>query len=144
MFEWDDLSKEALQEADKSLRQRWKERVITSHLGKCIEARATDPSPPYHQIGSHAKESDKRKQRRKKRKKAGTTTSQDMGSGEDFTIYKDGGSTEEEDNNKSNKSKVEIVHSVETGSSGFFVFSLNNNCAGTIDSVIDGDEPINP
>jgi hypothetical protein len=69
--------------------------VITSHFGKCNEARATNPSPPYHQIGSHAKKSNKRKQRRKRRKRAGTTTSQDMGSAGDFTIYKDGGSTEE-------------------------------------------------
>jgi hypothetical protein len=35
--------------------------VITSHFGKCNEARVTNPSPPYHQIGSHAKESNKRK-----------------------------------------------------------------------------------
>jgi hypothetical protein len=67
LFEWDELSEEALQEADKHLRQRWKEMVITSHFGKCNEARATNPSPPYHQIGSHAKESDKRKWRRKRR-----------------------------------------------------------------------------
>jgi hypothetical protein len=99
--------------------------VIRSHLRECNEAWATNPSPPYHQIGSHTKESDKRKWRRKRRKKAGTTTSHDMGSGGDFTIYKDGGSTEEEDNNKSNKAKVEIANSVEIGSSGFFVFSPN-------------------
>jgi hypothetical protein len=118
--------------------------VITSHFGKCNEARATDPSPPYHLIGSHTKESDKRKRRRKRRKKAGTTTSQDMGSGGDFTIYEDGGSTGEEDNNKSNKAKVEIADSAETGSSGFFLFSPNNYCVGAIDSVIGGGGPINP
>jgi hypothetical protein len=67
-----------------------------------------------------------------------------MGSGGDFTIYKDGGSTEEENNNKSNKAKVEIADSVETSSSGFFMFSPNNNCAGTINSVIGGGGPINP
>ncbi len=132
LFEWDDLSEEAHQVADKRLRQRWKEMVITSHFGKCNEAWATNPSPPYHQIGSHAKESDKRKQRRKRRKKVRTATSQDMGNGGDFTIYKDGGSTGEEDNNESNKVKVEITDSVETGSSDFFVFSPNNNYAGTI------------
>ncbi len=118
--------------------------VIISHFGKCNEARATNPSPPYHQIGSHTKELDKRKQRRKRRKKAGTTTSQDMGSGGDFTIYKDGGSTVEEDNNKSNEAKVKIVDSVETGSSSFFVFSPNNDCVGVVDFVIGGGGPINP
>jgi hypothetical protein len=97
--------------------------VITLHFGDCNEVRATDPSSPYYQIGSHTKESDKRKWRGEMRKKAGTTTSQDMRSGGDFTIYKDGGSTEEEDNNKSNEAKVKIADSVETGSSGFFVFS---------------------
>jgi hypothetical protein len=142
LFEWDDLTEEALREAD--LRQRWKEMVITSHFGKRNESRATNPSPPYHQIGSHAKESDKRKWRWKRSKKAGTTTSQDMGSGGDFTIYEDGGSTEEEDNNESNKTKVKIAESVETGSSGFFVFSPNNNCAGVIDSMIGGGGLINP
>jgi hypothetical protein len=69
-------------------------------------------------------------------KKVRTATSQDMGIGGDFTIYKDGGSTGEEDNNESNKVKVEITDSVETGSSGFFVFSPNNNCTGAIGSVI--------
>ncbi len=102
--------------------------VITSHFSKCNGARATNPSPLYHQIGSHAKESDKRKRRRKRRKKAGTTASQDLVSDGDFTIYKDGGSIEEEDNNKSNKAKVEIADSVETDSSGFFLFSPNNDC----------------
>ncbi len=29
LFEWDDLSEEALRKADKCLRQRWKEMVIT-------------------------------------------------------------------------------------------------------------------
>jgi hypothetical protein len=144
LFEWDDLSEEALQEADKCLRQRWKEMVLTSHFGERNEARATDPSPPYHKIGSHAKELDKRKRKRKRKEKAGIYTSQDMGSGGDFTIYEDWGSTEEEDNKESNKAKVEIADSVETGSSGFFVFSPNKNCAGTIDSVIGGGGQINP
>ncbi len=81
LFEWDDLSEEALWEADKCLRQRWKEMVITSHFGKHNVAWATDPSHPYYQIGSHAKESDEKKRRRKRRKKAGTISSQDMGSG---------------------------------------------------------------
>ncbi len=67
-----------------------------------------------------------------------------MGSGGDFTIYKDGGSTEEEDNNKSNKAKVEIANSVEIGSSGFFVFSPNIDWTGAMDSVIGGGGPINP
>jgi hypothetical protein len=129
---------------DKHLRQRWKEMVITSHFGKHNKARATNPSPLY-QIGSHAKESDKRKQRRKRRKRAGTTTRQGMGSsGGDFTTYEDGGSTEEEDNNESKGAKVEIVDSEESGSSGFFVFFPKNDCAGTIDSMIGVGEPINP
>jgi hypothetical protein len=118
--------------------------VITSHFGKRNEAQATNLSPLYHQIVSHAKESDKRKQNRKRSKKARTTTSQDMGSGGDFAIDKDGGSTEKEDNNESNKAKVEIADSVETGSSCFFVFSPNKNCVGAIDSVIGGGGPINP
>jgi hypothetical protein len=84
------------------------------------------------------------KQRRKRKKKAGTTTSLNMESGGDFTVYKDGGSTEEEDNNKSNKAKVKIADSVETSSSGFFVFSPNNDCVGAIDSVIAGVGLINP
>jgi hypothetical protein len=33
-----------------------------------------------------------------------------MGSGGDFTIYEDGGSTAEKDNNESNKAKVEIAN----------------------------------
>jgi hypothetical protein len=144
LFEWDDLSEEALQEADKRLRQRWKEMVITSHFGECNEAWTTNPSPPYHQIRSYTKESNKSIRRRKRRKKAETTTRQDMGSGGYFTIYEDGGSTEEEDNNKSNEAKVEIADSVETGSSGFFVFSPNNDCTGAIVSVIGGGGPINP
>jgi hypothetical protein len=81
---------------------------------------------------------------RKRRKKARATTRQDMGGGGDFTIYKDGGSTEKEDNNKSNETKVEIADSVGTGSSGFFVFSPNNDCAGAIDSMIGGGGVINP
>jgi hypothetical protein len=113
--------------------------VITSHFGKCNEARATNLSPSNHPIGSHAKESDQRKW-----EKAGMTTSQDMRSGGDFTIYKDGGSTGEENINESNKAKVKIVDSLKTGSSGFFVFFPNNNCMGAIDSVIGGSGPINP
>jgi hypothetical protein len=67
-----------------------------------------------------------------------------MGSGGDFIIYKDGGSKEEEDNNVSNGAKVAIADSVETGSSGFYLFFPNINCTGTIDSVIGGGGPINP
>jgi hypothetical protein len=149
LFDWDDLSEEALQDADKHLRQRWDahkqmttEMVISSHFVKSNEAQATNPSPHYHQIGSqHAKESDKRTQRRKRRKKAGTTTSQEVGSGEDFTIYKDEGSPEEEDNKESSKAKVKIVDSVRTGSSDFFVSSPDNDHEG---SIIGGGGPINP
>jgi hypothetical protein len=107
--------------------------VISSHIVKTNKAQATNPTPHYHQIGSqHAKESDKRKLRRKRMKKTGTTTSQDVGSGEDFTIYKDEGSTEEEDNKESSKTKVEIGDSVRTGSSDFFVSSPNNDHKGSI------------
>jgi hypothetical protein len=68
-----------------------------------------------------------------------------MGSGGELAIYEDGGSIEEEDNNKSNKAKVEIAECVEPGSSGFFMFSPSNDCAGTIDSMIGGGAgPINP
>ncbi len=67
-----------------------------------------------------------------------------MRSGRDLTIYKDGGSAEEEDNSKSNKAKVKIADCVETGSSGFFVLSPSNDCTGAIDSVIGGGRPINP
>ena len=64
-----------------------------------------------------------------------------MGSGEDCTIYKDEGSTEEEDNNtESNKAKVEIVDSVITGSSDFFVSSPGNNHEGGIESAIEGGD----
>ena len=126
MIEWGDLSEEALRDTDKRLRQRRNaykqmktERVISSHFIESNKAWTTNPSPHYHQIGSqHAKESDKGKQRRTRRKKAGTTTSQDVGSGEDCTISKDDGSTEEEEDSKeSNKAKVKIVDSVITGSS---------------------------
>jgi hypothetical protein len=96
-----------------------KEMVIPSHFGKSNEARTTNPSPPYHQICSHAKESDKRKRRRKRRKKTGSTTSQDVGCGEDFTIYKDESSMEEEDNKESNKTKVKSADSVRAH--GYFV-----------------------
>jgi hypothetical protein len=118
LFEWDDLSEEALRDADKCLRQRWnaykqteKEMAISSHFVKSNEERTTNPSPHYHQLGfQHDKESDKRKQRRTRRKKAGTTASQDMGSSDNCTISKDDGSTEEEeDNNESNEGKVEIA-----------------------------------
>jgi hypothetical protein len=93
------------------------EMVISSHFVKSNKASATNPSPHYHQFGSqHTNESDKRKQKREMRKKAWTTTSQDVGSGEVCTIYKDGSSTEEEDNNtESNKAKDKIVNSVITG-----------------------------
>jgi hypothetical protein len=67
-----------------------------------------------------------------------------MGSGGDFTIYEDEGSTGEENNNESNKAMVKIPDSVRTGSSGLYVFSPNNDCTCTIDSVIGGDGPINP
>ncbi len=130
---------------DKCLRRRWnayedmsKKMLITLHFGGSNRAQATNLSPPYHQFGSHTKESDKRKRRRKRRKKSGTTTSQDVGNGEDFTIYKDEGSVEEEDNTESNKAKVKIADSVRTGSSGFFVFFPDNDHKGAIDSAIDG------
>ena len=68
LFEWDDLSEEALWDADKCLRQRQNaykqmetEMVILSHFAKSNEAQAANPSPHYHQFGSqHAKESGKR------------------------------------------------------------------------------------
>ncbi len=123
-FDCNDLSEEALRDADKRLRQIWnaykympKEMVISPHFGKSNKARATDPSPPYH--GSHTKESDKRKWRRKKKDRQGQlSTSQDMGSGEDFTIYEDKGSTEEEDKKESNEAEVKIADSTRTGSCG--------------------------
>ena len=82
LFEWNDLSEEALRDANRCLRQRWNayeqmetEIAISSHFVKRNEERTTNPSPHYHQIGSqHVIESDKRKQRRTRRKKAGTTT----------------------------------------------------------------------
>ncbi len=51
---------------------------------------------------------------------------------------------EEEDNKESNKAKVKIAASVKTGSSGFFVFSPDNDHEGAIDSVIGGGGPIDP
>ncbi len=76
LFEWDGLSEEALQDGDKCLRQRWnaykdrlKEMVTTSLFDKSNEAQATNPSPPYHQIGSHAEESDKKKMEEEKEEK---------------------------------------------------------------------------
>jgi hypothetical protein len=94
LFEWDDLSEEALQDADKRLRQRKNayeqmktEMGISSHFVESNEARATNPSPRYHQFGSkHDKESEQRKQRRVRRKKAGTCSSQDVGSGDDYYV----------------------------------------------------------
>jgi hypothetical protein len=73
------------------------------------------------------------------RKKAGTTTSQDVGSGEGCTIYKDEGSTEEEDDKtESNKVKDKNADSVITGSSGFFKSSPDNDHEGGIESTIGG------
>ncbi len=64
-----------------------------------------------------------------------------MGSGEDCTISKDEGSTEEEDEKKeSNKAKVKIANSVITGSSDFFVSSPDNNQKGNIESAIGGGD----
>ncbi len=132
LFEWDDLSEEALWDADKHLRQQQNgyeqmktEMGISSHFLESNEARATNPSPRYHQfVSKHAKESERRKQRRVRRKKAGTSSSQDVGSGDNYTIYKDEGSTdEEEDNTESNKAKDKFADSVLTGSSDFFVSS---------------------
>ena len=55
LFEWDDLSEEALRDADKRLRQRWNayeqtetEMAISSHFVKSNEERTTNPSPHYH------------------------------------------------------------------------------------------------
>ena len=144
LFEWDDLSEEALQDADKHLRQRWNayeqmetEIATSSHFVKRNEERTTNPSPHYHQIGSqHVIESNKRKQRRTRRKKAGTTTRQD-GSSDDCTVSKDEGSTEEEeDNNESNEGKVEIADYVIAGSSDFVVSSPNDDHQGGIESAI--------
>jgi hypothetical protein len=147
LFEWDDLSEEALRDTDKCLRQRWNaykqteiDMAISSHFVKRNEERTTNPSPHTHQIGfQHDKESDKRKQRRTRRKKAGATTSQDMGSNDNCTISKDEGSTEEEkDNNESNEGKVEIADYVITGSSDFVVSSPNDDHQGDIESAIGG------
>ncbi len=75
------------------------------------------------------------------RKKARTTTSQDVGSGEDCTIYKDEGSTEEEDDNtESNKAKDKIADSVITGSGNFCMSSPDNNHKGGIKSAIGGGD----
>jgi len=147
LFEWDDLSEEALRDADKRLRQRWNaykqmetEMAISSHFVKSNKERTTNPSPHYHQIGSqHEKESDKRKQRRTRRKKAGTTT--DVGSSDDCTISKDEGSTEgEEDNKESSEAKVKIADCVITGSSDFVVSSPDDDHKGGIESVIGGGD----
>ena len=52
LFEWDDLSEEALRDADRRLRQRWNayeqtetEMAISSHFVKSNEERTTNPSP---------------------------------------------------------------------------------------------------
>jgi hypothetical protein len=82
LFEWDDLSEKALWDKDTCLRQQRNayeqmktDMGISSHFVKSNEARATNPSPRYHQFGSkHAKESERRKQRRERRKKAGTSS----------------------------------------------------------------------
>ncbi len=71
-------------------------------------------------------------------KRQGPTTSQDVGSGEDRTIYKDEGSTEEEDNNKeSDKAKVKNADSVKTGSSDFFMSYPDDDYKGCIESAIE-------
>ena len=65
LFQWDDISEEALRDADKRLRQRWNaykqtetEMVISSHFIKSNKEQTTYPSPHYHQIGfQHDKES---------------------------------------------------------------------------------------
>ncbi len=135
---------------DKCLRQQRNaykqmktEMGILSHFVKSNEARATNSSPRSHQFGSkHAKESEQRKQRRVRRKKAGTSSSQDVGSGDNYTIYKDEGSTEEEDDNtESNKAKDKFADSVLTDSSDFFVSSPDNNHEGGIESAIGGGDP---
>ena len=54
-------------------------------------------------------------------------------------IYKDEGSTDEEDDNtESNKAKDKFAESVLTGSSDFFVSSPDNNHEGGIESAIGG------
>jgi hypothetical protein len=148
LFEWDDLSEEALRDADKRLRQRWNayeqmrktEMAILSHFLKSNKAWVTNPSPHYHQFGSqHAKESERMKQRRERRKKAGTYSSQGVGSGDNCTIYKYEGSTEEEDDSTdSNKANDKFADSVITGSGDFFVSSPGNNHEGGIESAIGG------
>ncbi len=147
LFEWDDLSEEALQDADNCLRQRRNanaqmktEMAILSQSVKSNKARAANSSPRYHQFGSqHAKESERRKQRGGRRKKAGTFSSQDVGSGDDCFIYKNEGSTEEEDDNtENNKAKDKFADSVKTGSGDFSVSFPNNNHKGGIESAIGG------
>ncbi len=88
-----------------------KEVVVTSHFGKSNEARATNPSFPYHQIGSYAKEFDKRKQRRKRTKKGRITTSHDVGSGEDFLLTRMRAAQKRRTTKKATKlrSKLQIV-----------------------------------
>jgi hypothetical protein len=64
LFEWDDLSEEALRDTDRRLRwsayeQTETEIAMSSHFVKSNEERTTNPSPHYHQIGSqHVIESD--------------------------------------------------------------------------------------
>jgi hypothetical protein len=55
LFEWDDLSEEALQDGDKRLRQAWNaheqmttEMVVSSYFVEGNKAWATNPSPHYH------------------------------------------------------------------------------------------------
>jgi hypothetical protein len=64
-----------------------------------------------------------------------------VGSGQDFTIYKDEGSTEEEDIKESNEAKVKITDSVRTGSSDFFLSSPNEDHKG---GIIGGGGMIDP
>ncbi len=58
--------------------------------------------------------------------------------------YEDEGSTEENINKESNRSKGKNLDSVRTGSGGFFVSSPYNDCKGGIDSMIREGGPINP
>ncbi len=147
MFEWDDLSEEALCDVDKCLRQRRNayeqmktEMAILSHFVESNKAGSTNLSPRYHHFGcQHAKEPERRTQRRERRKKAGTSSSQNIGSGDNSTIYKDEGSTEEEDDNtESNKAKDKFADSVIAGSGDFFMSSPNDNHEGDIESAMGG------
>ena len=91
-----------------------------------------DPSMPKSLVRGKSREM---------RKKAGTTTSQDVGSGEDCTIYKDEGSIEEEDDNtESNKALEKIAESVISGISDFVMSSPNDDHKGSKESEIGGLE----